>query len=468
LHASPPASTERRSWALLIVLCAAQFMVILDITVVNVALPAIGDALDLAAADLQWVVTAYVLFSGGLLLLGGRLADLAGRRRVLLAGLAVFGLASLASGLAPSGTALVLARAAQGLGAALLTPAALSTITTAYEGSQRTIALAAWGAIGSAGAAAGVLLGGMLTTWLSWEWIFFVNVPVSVAAAGFALRLVPSTPARSAALRRLDLPGAASVIAGLVMVVYAIEGTSEHGWGSARTLVLLALAAALLSTFATLERTVAHPLVAPATWCVRSLVSSMTVMLGATGVLVGAFFLNSLYLQHALGASALETGLAFLPLTLVILAAAHAASRLLPRVGSRAIAVTGLVLMGGGALLLTTVPDRADYAPDLLPAFLLLGTGVGLTFVSVSVTAMSEVHAERAGLASGLMMTAHEVGAALGVAVVAAVAAGAGTVVDGYRAGFLVAALICLALAALALAAVPRVRPDNSAHVAMH
>jgi EmrB/QacA subfamily drug resistance transporter len=466
---APSDPARNRSWALLVLLCAAQFMVVLDVTVVNVALPSIGRSLGFAEADLQWVVTAYVLFSGGLLLLGGRCADLLGRRRVLVTGLLLFTAASLASGLAVSPAALVTARAAQGLGAALLTPAALSTITAGYEGARRAAALAVWGAIGSAGAAAGVLLGGVLTTWLGWQWVFFVNVPVGVIATAMTLRLVPAVAAARGALGRLDVPGAAALVSGLVVLVYALEGVAEHGWGAARTLVLLLIAAALLAAFAALERAAARPLVPAATWRMRPLVVSAAMMLAATGVLVGAFFLNSLYLQRALHASALETGLAFLPIAVAIALAAHAASHLLRRAGSRLVAAGGLALMGGGALMLALVPDRASYVSDLLPGFLVLGAGVGLTFVAVSVTAMSDVRHDQAGVASGLMATAHEVGAAFGVALLSAVASAAGpNLVDGYRAGFVAAASLALVLAAGALATMPSVRPAASARAAIH
>ena len=465
----------RQPWSILILLCIAQFMVVLDITVVNVALPSIGDALAFAPADLQWVVTAYVLFTGGLLLLGGRAADLFGRRRMFLVGLSIFTAASLASGLASSPTVLIAARAAQGLGAALLTPSALSIITTTYTDGQRAAALSAWGAIGSAGAAAGVVLGGMLTTWLGWEWVFFINVPVGAATALLALWLVPATPPAADGRRRLDLPGALSAVAGLVLLVYAIEGTGEHGWGSARTLVLLGVAGGLLMTFLAVERRVPRPLLPPSTWRSRSLVSGVGLMFGATAVLVGTFFLNSIFLQHVLDASALETGLAFLPLTLVIGVGAHLASRLLPRVGARALAVTGFGLMGAASLLLALAPADASYAVDLLPGFLVMGLGTGFVFPAASVTTMSEVHEERAGLASGLMTTGHEIGAALGVAVFSAVATAAdggaargAAFVEGYGDGFLVGAAVAAILAAAAFAAVPALRPTGQARMAAH
>jgi EmrB/QacA subfamily drug resistance transporter len=462
---------ERRPWGLLALLSVAQFMVILDITVVNLALPSIGRALHFAPSDLQWVVTAYVLFTGGLLLVGGRTADLLGRRRVFLAGLAIFTAASLASGLAPSSGALVASRAVQGMGAALLTPAALSIITTSYTGAQRTVALSVWGAIGSGGSAVGLLVGGMLTTWAGWEWVFLVNVPVGIAAGVAALHVVPSSGAPACGRRALDLPGALSVVAGLVLLVYAVEGTASHGWGSPRTLVLLGLAAALLAGFAAVERSAAHPLLPPRIVRMRPLVSSAAVMLGVTGILVGTFFLNTLYLQSRLGSSALETGAEFLPIAAAIAFAAHAASHVLPRFGSRAVAVAGLALVMLAALGLVAAPDRASYVPDLLPPFVALGAGVGLVFPTVSVTSMSDVRHDEAGLASGVMTTAHEIGAALGVAVLSAVAAGAGGGLGspaGYERGFVVAAAVAGALAVFAAAAMPSVRPAGRIHGAIH
>src|SRR5215831_15488983 len=251
-HPAPP--PPRRPWSVLILLSVAQFMVILDATVVNVALPSIGRSLHVTASDLQWVVTAYVLLSGGLVLLGGRAADVVGRRRMFLVGLSVFAAASLASGLAPAAGALFAARAGQGLGAALLTPAALSIIMTTYSGAQRATALSVWGAIGGAGAGAGVLVGGMLTTWLGWRSVFLINIPVGVVAGLLSLHLVPRSGAPARIRRELDVPGAVLATAGLVTGVYALAGARAHGWGSARTLLLLAVAVALLAAFAVVER----------------------------------------------------------------------------------------------------------------------------------------------------------------------------------------------------------------------
>ncbi|HSD77804.1 MAG TPA: MFS transporter, partial [Solirubrobacteraceae bacterium] len=400
--------------------------------------------------------------------------DLLGARRVFAIGLGVFTGASLLSGLAWSPAALVVARALQGIGAAMLLPSALALIATTYAGRQRAAALGVWGALGSAGAAAGVLLGGVVTTLLSWEWIFFINVPVGLAVGLSLTRAVPAPAAPRAPRAQLDLPGAGTVMAGLLALVYAIQGTSDHGWTSARTLIALSIAAALLAAFAAIERAARNPLLPPATWRVRSLISSTTVMLGATGVLVGTFFLNTLFLQEVLDASALETGLAFLPLALVILAAAHVASHLLSHLGTRIVMAAGLLLGATGALLLTGAPTDATYATELLPGFVALGFGIGLTFVSVSVTAMHDVGHEQAGLASGLLTTGHELGAALGVAVlgsVAAASASSGTaagIAGGYGDGFLVAAGIAAVLAVLALLTVPSVRPAPGNRVSLH
>jgi EmrB/QacA subfamily drug resistance transporter len=461
--------SERRPWLLMVVLSVAQFMVILDATVVNVALPSIARSLSFAAGGLQWVVTAYVLASGGLVLLGGRAADVAGRRRIFLAGLALFTTASLASGIAPAAGTLIAARAGQGLGAALLTPAALSIITTSYAGAQRATALGVWGAIGGAGAAAGVLAGGILTTWLGWRSVFLVNVPVGVVAGLLSLHLVPRHKPRRRVVRELDLPGAALAVAGLVTVAYTLAGAPARGWGSARTLLLLALASALLAGFTAVERSARRPLVPARLWRARSLVAGVLVMFGATGILVGTFFLNSLYLQDVQGASPLRVGLEFLPLALVIGAGAHLASRLLPRAGSRALIVAGLAAMGAGALLLTGVSARSGYLTGFLPGLLVVGMGTGLVFPATAVTAMSDIADDRAGLASGLMTTAHEIGAALGVAVFSAVAVAAGGgIAAGYRHGFMVAAAAAAGLAVVAAVAVPAVRPPAGTRVAVH
>ncbi len=465
---------QGRSWAPLILLAVAQFMVVLDITIVNVALPTIGTDLDFAAEDLQWVVTIYVLLTGGLLLLGGRLADVFQRRAVFLAGLALFTVASLVSGLAQSPGMLIGARAAQGVGAALLTPGALSLMTSFYTGRQLTAALSAWSAIGSAGAAVGVVLGGVLTTAIGWEWIFLVNVPIGLVALALASRILPAGASGSGA-RTLDAPGALLVVTGLVVLVYAIDGAAEHGWGSVRTLGLIALGLALLAAFTRVEAGSRHPLVPAATWRIRPLISGSSMILLVTGILVGTFFLNSLYLQGVTGASALETGLGFLPFAVAIGIAANIAAELLPRAGSRVLIGAGMVLAGAGALIMAFAPDQAFYLADILPGLLVMGIGIGLVFPAASVAAMSSVEPHQIGLASGILSTSHEIGAALGVAVLAAVAAIGGAagadpaaLATGYENGFIAAAVIAAVAAAVAVIAVPRAKPAVAAQAAAH
>jgi EmrB/QacA subfamily drug resistance transporter len=447
-------------------------MVVLDVTVVNVALPSIGRSLAFAPDDLSWVVTAYVLCSGGLLLLGGRAADVLGRRAVFFAGLLLFTAASLASGLAPSPGMLITSRALQGIGAAMLTPAALSIIVVTYTGDQHTTALSAWAAIASGGAAAGMLLGGMLTTWLSWEWIFLINVPIGLAVAALAVRMVPASSPASPNVRSLDPAGALFLVGGLGALVYGLQGTAAHGWGSARTLALFAASIALLAGFALIERLVARPLVSPSTWRSRSLVAGAGVMLGATALLVGVFFVGSLYLQTVLHATALETGLQFLPIAGAIGLAAHGAGHALARLGTRAVAVVGLLAVAAAAALLGSVPEHATYAANVLPGFVLLGLGVGLTLPAASVSAMSEVDHETAGMASGLLMTGHEIGAAVGVALLSTVAAGATAVPAGLGTGFAdaceVAAFVAVGVAVAAALALPPVRPAAGTRVGLH
>jgi EmrB/QacA subfamily drug resistance transporter len=463
-------SSARRPWALLVLLCVPQFMVILDATVVNVALPSIGHSLGFAAADLQWVVTAYVLMTGGLMLLGGRGADLLGRRPIFLIGLGIFSAASLASGLAPSPAALIVARIGQGVGAALLSPAALSIITATYTGAQRTTALSVWGALAGGGGAIGVLLGGVLTSWLGWRSIFFINVPIGVITLALAVRMLPADRRATASLRGLDPAGALSLVAGLGLLVVAIRESSSWGWGSARALVLVGVAVGLLATFAAVERASSRPLVPPSIWRLRSLTSSTTIMLGVTGILVGTFFLGSLFLQRVLGTSPIQTGLSFLPLVLVTGVASHLGRELLARVGARATVVGGLALIAAGNLLLSGADANASYLADFLPAFSLIGVGIGFAFAAITVAAMSDIEEETAGLASGLLTTGHELGAAFGASVVSAIAFGSGAAgfVTGYGHGALAGAVIAALLAVVSLVAIPTTRSASGPQLAMH
>lgn len=457
------AAEARRPWTVFALMIAAQMMVILDVSVVNVALPSISRSLQLSAADYQWTISAYVLLSGGLLLLGGRIADLLNRRGAFLAGVGLFTAASLAGALAQAPWMLIAARAAQGAGAALLTPAALSIVMTTYAGRQRQAALAVWGTIGSLGIAAGVLFGGALTSALDWRAVFLVNVPVGIAVIAGTLRAVPRTETQPKALRRLDVPGALTLVGGLLALVFGIEATRSAGWTAPRTWIALAAAVALLSGFARLERRTDDPLVPPATWRIRSLISASAVMAGVTGVVVGAIFLTSLYLQDITGASPIVAGLEFLPLAAAITASAAVASKLIGHLGARTLILTGLVIMAGGVLLLAANAGSTSYTGAVLPGFLLVGAGVGPMFVAIAVAAMGDVPSESSGLASGVMMTGHEIGAALGVAGLTAVAGNLSThLTDGYGRAFTAAAFVIAGLFLLTALTVPGGRPTTS------
>jgi EmrB/QacA subfamily drug resistance transporter len=469
-----PGPEPSQSWAVLVVALVAQVLVVLDISIVNTALPTIGRNLQLDSGELQWLVTAYLLLSGGGLLLGGRIADVFSRRRVFMTGLGLFTTASLVAGFAGSAGILIAARATQGLGAALMTPAALSLITTTYTGAQRSRGLALWGAVGSMSVAGGVLFGGMLTTWAGWQTIFWVNVPVGVAAFAASFVVLPRQTTDRPDRKRLDLPGGVVLVAGLTALLLAIQGASQNGWTSLTTLALLVVASAALAGFIALERRVDSPLIPPHTWKVRTLVAGTGVMLGATGILVGTIFLTSIFAQTVLGYSALQTGLAFLPLAVAMAAAAHSASHLAPKVAARWIAGSGLVLTIAGALLLSRSPMSAHYITDLLPGLLLLGFGIGLVFVSVSMTALNGIPAQHAGMASGFLMTGHEVGAALGVAIISAVAATAGNLAtaggagDAFARGMVGAAALAVVVAVVAVTRMPATRQEAGAVVGMH
>ncbi len=462
-------SGPRKSWVVLALALAAQILVVLDISVVNTALPTIGRDLGLDGAEMQWVVTAYLMMSGGGLLLGGRIADLLSRKWVFLTGLAVFTLASIVSGFASGAGELITARAAQGLSAALMTPAALSIIMTTYSGAQRRTGLALWGAVGSLGVAAGVLLGGALTTWAGWQTIFWVNAPIGAIAFLLGLKVIPGGRTPRVLLNQFDLGGAVTVIGSLVALIVALGATEQHGWLSARVLVSLAASAVLAAAFIVMERRAANPLVPPHTWKVTSLVSSTAVMLGVTGILVGTVFLTSIFVQTVMGYSAIAAGLAFVPFALAITVGTVLAKHALAHGTPRAIAAIGLLLVAAGAVLLARASANASFATDVLPGLLVIGLGVGLVFVPVSVTAMTGIPAQHAGMASGFLMTGHEVGAALGVAVLSAVASTAGGlatatgVVDGFPRGFLAAAAIAVALAAFAYLRMPAARAEGAA-----
>jgi EmrB/QacA subfamily drug resistance transporter len=454
---------DPRRWQALILLSLAQFMVILDITVVNVALPSIAADLALDRAALTWVVTTYTLFFGGLLLLGGRLADLLGRRRTFLAGLGVFTAASLTAGLAGDGSVLIAARAAQGVGAALLSPAALSIITTTFHGSERRRALGAWAALAGAGAAVGVLVGGLLVSGPGWQWVFFVNVPVGVLVAAAVPMTVAPSPRQATA--RVDVPGALLVTAATGLLIYGLVQAGDRGWGAAGTLGPLAAGLALLGIFVVVERTVAAPLVDLRLLTTRPVVAGAGVMLAASGLLISGFFLNSLLLQRVMGLSALGTGLVFLPVAVATIIGAQAAAHLLGRLGGRPVAATGFALAAAGMALLAGVDAESAALTGVLPGFVLASAGLGMAFVTATTTALSRVDPQRAGLVSGVVTTAHELGAALGVAVASTIAgasvdggsAATSAVVAGFGDAFLAGAV----LAGLAAVAATRLLPPG-------
>ncbi len=458
-QADKPAS--RKSWALLGVAIAAQILVVLDISVVNTALPSIGRSLDLGGSQLQWLVTAYLMMSGGGLLLGGRIADLLSRRRVFLIGLGLFTVASLLSGFAHTGGQLMVTRSIQGLSAALLTPSALSLITTTYAGTQRKTALAIWGAVGSLGVAAGVLLGGAITTWTGWQFIFWINVPIGLLALVIGRRVIAKDRAPRPAVSAFDLPGAAAVIGGLASLIYGLSSAAAHGWWSMHTAASFGASIVLLVAFLKLERRATSPLLPRHVWKLNTLVSGTAVMLGVTGILVGTVFLTSIFLQTVLGFTALLTGLAFLPFALAITAGALIARHLLAHLSPRTIATSGLLIAVVSAVVLSAAGSGAHYLSDILPALSALGLGVGLVFVPVSVTAMAGIPSSHAGVASGFLMTGHEIGAALGVAVLSAIASTAGSLTtstgapDAFSRGMLGAAVMGIVVAVFALIRMP-------------
>jgi EmrB/QacA subfamily drug resistance transporter len=410
-------------WLVLVLVCLAQFMVVLDATIVNVALPTIQQDLDMSDTDLQWIVNAYTLLFGGFLLLGGRAGDLAGRKRIFLAGLVLFTSASLLCAVAQGATWLIMTRGLQGLGAALVSPAALSIVTATFtEGAERTKALGVWAAIAVGGGAVGLLLGGILVDLLSWPWIFFVNVPVGIVAFLVSLRFVPESRDEHAH-KSFDVAGAVAVTAGLIMLVYGIVRSAESGWGSGEVLGILALAAVLLVGFVVIEHRSAEPLVRLSIFSVRTVRGANVGMLVIAMGLFAMFFFNTLFLQRVLGYSPLESGLAFLPFTAGIIIGSVASQSLIPRLGAREVPVIGLVIAVIGMLFFLRLSPDSTYVPDILPGIMLASVGMGLTFVPVTLIATSGVPVDDAGLASGLFNTSQQVGGALGLALLSTFAA---------------------------------------------
>ena len=468
---------ERR-WTALILLCAAQFVVVLDASIVNVALPSIGKGLGFSDQNLPWVVNAYVIAFGGFLLLGGRAADLLGRRRVFMAGLMVVAVASLAAGFAATQGQLIAARAAQGLGAAIISPAALSIVTSMFkDGAERNKALGAWGAVAGSAGAVGVLLGGILTEGLGWEWVLWVNVPVALVALAFTPGLIPESRSESAT-RHFDAAGAVSVTAGLSVLAYSLLDASSAGWGSTKIIGLLALSAILIGAFVVIELRSTAPLVPFRIFRLRTLTGANVV-----GILLGAslfsmFFFISLYMQQVLGYSAIHAGLSYLPLALTIIVAAGLGGQLVTRFGFKPVLAAGMLLVTVGLAWFSQVSVGGGFTADILGPSLLAAIGLGFGFVTTTIAAVSGVEQREQGLASGLINTSQQIGGALGLAVLSTIATSrtdqvmaSGTsslpnaLTEGFQSAFLGGAVIA-ALGLVATLVLIRTR-DSRAHVEM-
>src|SRR6266540_3246333 len=460
-------ATERRKWLALALLSTVQFMVVLDIAVVNVALPSIKLDLGFSEENLQWVISAYALVFGGFLLLGGRAADVVGRRRVFLGGLLVFTVASLLAGLAWSEASLIGARALQGLGAAIISPAALSMVSTTFsEGRERNIALGVWGAVGGFGAAAGVLLGGILTDALSWEWIFFVNVPVGAAA--FVLAPLLLSESRDAGVKRFDVPGAVLVTSGLSSLVYAITQAGQQGWLAGETIAFFATAIVLLVGFVAWELRHPEPLMRFGIFQTKTVTGANVAGFIMGTAMFSMFLMLTLYMQQVLGYSAMKTGIAYLAVAGTAIVWSAVAAQLVTRVGVKPVLVTGMVTLTAGLLYFTQVSVGGSYLGDLLPGFLLIAVGIGFSFVPISIAALAGVQASEAGLASGLINTSQQIGGALGIAALStiatsrtgdAVAGGSAlpsALVDGFTAAFVVGAIIAAVRIVAALTLIRR------------
>ena len=426
-HGGEGAQTAReaqdpRRWLALVAIAAAQFMVVLDIAIVNVALPSIARDLHFSQASLQWVISAYAIAFGGFLLLGGRLADLWGRRRMFMVGVTLFSLSSLMCGLSWSAGSLITFRVLQGLGGAILSPAALSILMTTFaEGRERNVALGVWGAVAGSGAAAGTLLGGVLTSALSWSWIFFVNVPVGAIVVATAPLLLRES--RVEGERGSDFAGAVTVTAGLMLLVYAMTEAATHGWGNTRTVGFLAGSAVLLAAFIVIELRNRTPIMPFRIFRLKTLRGANLVGLLVGAALFSQFFLLTLYMQDVLHYSALKTGVAYLTSTLTIIAFSGIGQALVTRYGVKPILTTGLILAGVAiGIFYTRLPVDGTYPGDLLLPFILTGIGLGLTFVPFSIAGLTGVQPEDAGLASGLINTSPQIGGAIGLAIASTIA----------------------------------------------
>ena len=453
----------------LAVVAVAQFMVILDGTVVNVALPTIQRHLGFSEQSLSWVLNAYTLMFGGFLLLGGRMADRLGRRRLFVAGIALFSGASLVCGLAQSEGMLLVARGAQGLGGAMVSPAALSIILTTFEeGPDRNRALAVWGAIAGAGGAIGLLLGGVMVEALTWRWVFFINVPIGAALVLLAPRIVPESRAESAQRGGYDAEGAVAITLGMMALVFTLIKADSWGWGSGRVLAGLAIAAALIAAFVAIERRHEDPLIPLSIFKNRGLAASDAVMLVLAAALFGMFFFCTLYLQQVLGYSALKTGVVYLPFSAMLIGGSATASRLVDRFTPKPVLLSGLFISTLGFVILTRVSGHDDFASHVLPALIVLGIGLGLSFVPITISATNGVPASESGLASGLLNTTQQVGGALGLAILSSVSTSritsaldsgspvSAALTHGFKGAFIVSAGLCALGFVSALVLLPR------------
>ncbi|MGH2920412.1 MAG: DHA2 family efflux MFS transporter permease subunit [Solirubrobacteraceae bacterium] len=443
--------TQRQKWLALALLASTQFVIVLDAAIVNVALPTVGRDLKIAQDNLSWVVNAYVLTFGGFLLLGGRLADLLGRRRLFIGGLFVFSVASLLGGLAANEGQLIAARALQGFGGALLAPAALSMVANMFaEGAERNKALGVWGAVSGSGGAAGVLLGGLLTEYLGWEWVFWVNVPIGIAAAFLAPRMLRESRKESGT-RTFDVAGAVTVTGGLALLVFALVDANRAGWESTQTIGLLIVAIALIALFVAIEQRSSAPLVPFRIFSSRTLTGSNITALLIGAALFSMFYFISLYMQQVLGYSAIKAGLSYLPLAIFIIISAGVASQLVTKVGFKPILVTGMVLIAIALVWFAQIDVGGSYLSDLLGPMIVSAIGLGFAFVPVTIGAVSGVSQDDSGLASGLINTAQQVGGALGLSVLVAVASAVTTnerdlvdLTEGFQAAFLTGAGIAV------------------------
>ncbi len=422
-HPLVSTASSRRRWSALALIVTAQFMVVLDVAIVNIALPSIKSDLHFSQSSLQWVISAYAILFGGALLLGGRLADLLGRRRMFVAGLALFATSSLLCGVSWSAGSLIAFRGVQGLGGALLAPAALSLLMTTFtEGRERNTALGIYGAASGSGAAAGVLLGGVFTSYLSWSWIFFINVPVGIAA--IVLTPVLLRESRAALTHRhFDLAGATTVTSGLMLLVYAMTRATTDGWGSSTTAGLIAASAALLGAFIAIELRSKAPLLPLRIFRQRTLAAANATMLVIGAVSFSEFFLLTLYLQDVLHYSAVQGGVAFTGFALTVVIVSNLAQVIVGRLGVRFTLTLGMVVSAVSVALLTSLPLHGHYFWNLFPGFVLGGAGMGLSFVPVTIASLTGVERSDAGIASGLINTSRQIGGAIGLAAATAIAA---------------------------------------------